>query len=277
MIFIVDDEPSVRKSLTRLLSSAGYEARAFANAAEFLDGLDAAGADVDCVILDVHMPGTRGSELHEVIHRRTPPLPVIVLTATDDDAELAVITAAAGVANVLRKPCDPRVLLRAVAAAIGQSPPPPVAGPTDTMTPSERAGSRRTDVDDPNNFTLEDGRALYRPAGSVSFDEAVALVRSAIAAALRNQVRSLLVNTTALTGFASPDTFERFLAAVAWAKEARAGVHLAMVARAEMIHPQKLGVLIAANRGLVSNIFTTEAEAHAWLDAWDPKLAGQDV
>jgi len=124
-------------------------------------------------------------------------------------------------------------------------------------------------LDDPDNFVLEEGRGLYRPVGSVSFDEAVALVRAAIAAARRHQVRNLLVNTTALTGFSSPNTFERFLAAVAWAEESRAGVYLAMVARAEMIHPQKFGVLVAANRGLVSNIFTTEAEARAWLDAWD--------
>ena len=122
---------------------------------------------------------------------------------------------------------------------------------------------------DPENFVLEDGRGLDRPAGSVSFDEAVALVRAAIAAARRNQVRSLLVNTSALTGFSSPDTFERFLAAVAWAEESKAVVHLALVARAEMIHPQKFGVLVAANRGLVSNIFDTEVEARAWLASWD--------
>ena len=124
-------------------------------------------------------------------------------------------------------------------------------------------------MEDPHNFVLKEGRELYRPAGSVSFDEAVALVRASIAAARRNQARSLLVDTTALTGFASPNTFERFLAAVSWAEESRAETQLAMVARAEMIHPQKVGVLIAANRGLVSNIFTTEVEALAWLDAWD--------
>ena len=124
-------------------------------------------------------------------------------------------------------------------------------------------------MDDPDHFVLEEGRGLYRPVGTVSFDEAVALVRAAIAAARRNQVRDLLVDTTALTGFPSPDTFERFLAAVEWAEEARGRVRLAMVARAEMIHPQKFGVLVAANRGLVSNIFTTEAEARAWLAAWD--------
>ena len=124
-------------------------------------------------------------------------------------------------------------------------------------------------MDDPDNFVLEEGRGLYRPVGAVSFDEAVALVRAAIAAARRRHVRNLLVDTTALTGFSSPNTFERFLAAVAWAEESRGGVHLAMVARAEMIHPQKFGALVAANRGLVSNIFTTEAEARAWLFAWE--------
>ena len=73
MIFIVDDDPSIQRSLTRLLRSAGYEARAFANAAEFLHDLDAAGAAVGCVILDVHMPGMSGPDLQDVINRRVPP------------------------------------------------------------------------------------------------------------------------------------------------------------------------------------------------------------
>ena len=97
----------------------------------------------------------------------------------------------------------------------------------------------------------------------------MSLVGAAIAAARRNRVRALLVNTTALTGFPSPDTFERFLAAVEWAQEAKGRVRLAMVARAELIHPQKMGVLVAANRGLLSNIFTSESDARAWLAAWD--------
>jgi hypothetical protein len=117
-----------------------------------------------------------------------------------------------------------------------------------------------------DGFVLEEGRGLFRPAGSVSFNEAVALVRAAIEAARRNRARDLLVDTTALTGFPSPNTFQRFLAAVEWAEEARGRLRLAMVARAEMIDPQKFGVTVAANRGLVSNIFTTEVEARAWLD-----------
>lgn len=119
----------------------------------------------------------------------------------------------------------------------------------------------------PATFVMEADRGLYRPVGSVSFDEAVAGVRAAIAAAGSNQAEDLLVDTTALTGFPSPGTFQRFLAAVAWAEEARGRLRLAMVARAEMIDPQKFGVTVAINRGLVSNIFTTEAEARAWLDA----------
>ncbi|MBL8793218.1 MAG: hypothetical protein JNM56_04880 [Planctomycetia bacterium] len=119
----------------------------------------------------------------------------------------------------------------------------------------------------PDGFVVEAGRGFYRPVGSVSFDEAVARVRAAIAAACSDQAKDLLVDTTALTGFHSPDTFQRFLAAVAWAEAALGRLHLAMVARAELIDPRKFGVTVAINRGLVSNIFTTEAEARAWLDA----------
>jgi hypothetical protein len=118
-----------------------------------------------------------------------------------------------------------------------------------------------------HDFVIENGRGLYRPVASVSFDGLVNLVRAAIAAARKNGLRDLLVDTTALTGFSSPDKFHRFLAAVAWSDESKGGVRLAMVAKAEMIHPQKYAVTIAADLGLMSNIFTTEVKARAWLDA----------
>ena len=120
-----------------------------------------------------------------------------------------------------------------------------------------------------HGFIVDEGHGIYRAVGAASFEGAVVLVRAAIASARRNKVRDLLVDTTALTGFRSPGTFQRFLAAVSWSDEAKGGVRLAMVAREEMIHPRKFGVTVAANRGLVSNIFSTEAEARAWLHARD--------
>jgi len=122
-------------------------------------------------------------------------------------------------------------------------------------------------MDELADFVLEGGRGFYRPVGSVSFDEAIALVRTAVAATRRNQAEDILVDTTALTGFPSPTTIQRFFAAVEWAAEAGGCLRLAMVARAEMIDPEKFGVTVARNRGLVSNIFTTETEARAWLAA----------
>jgi len=127
-------------------------------------------------------------------------------------------------------------------------------------------------VDNLDGFTIEAGYALYRPVGRVSFDEVIARVRAAIAVACSKQAADLLVDTTALTGFPPPDTFQRFVAVTAWAEEARGRLRMAMVARAEIIDPKRFGVTVAANRGLVSNIFTTEAEARAWLEAQrDPR------
>lgn len=121
-------------------------------------------------------------------------------------------------------------------------------------------------MDQLDGFVMESACGIFRPVGSVSFEDVVARVRAAIAFARSNQARELLVDTTALTGFRSPSTFQRFLAAVDWAEEANGTLRLAMVAREEMIDPQKFGVTVAANRGLVSNIFPTEQEARAWLD-----------
>ena len=122
-------------------------------------------------------------------------------------------------------------------------------------------------MNEPAGFMMEGDRAVYRPAGIVQFDDVVAWVRAAIALACAKDAEDLLVDTTALAGFASPDVFQRFLAATEWAEQKVGRLRLAMIAQAEMIDPHKFGVTVAANRGLVSNIFTTEAEARAWLDA----------
>jgi len=135
------------------------------------------------------------------------------------------------------------------------------------MAGRARHRPREVRLDSLNRFVLVDRRAIYCPTGDISFDELVLSVRTAIARAIKQHALELLVDTRELTGFPVPGMFQRFLAAVEWADIARGRLNLAMIAREEMIHPEKIAVTFAASRGLTSNIFTTAAEARAWLDA----------
>ena len=77
----------------------------------------------------------------------------------------------------------------------------------------------------------------------------------------------MLVVTTGLIGFPPPTLMERFDFAVQWAGAAEAGICVAVVARPEMIDPHKFGVTVARNRGLIADVFTSEADALAWLES----------
>jgi FixJ family two-component response regulator len=78
LIAIVDDDESVRESLPDLLKELGFSTRAFASADEFLasDGI----ADVQCLILDIGLPGLSGPELERELTRRGNPIPTIFIT-----------------------------------------------------------------------------------------------------------------------------------------------------------------------------------------------------
>src|SRR5689334_4444231 len=143
-------------------------------------------------------------------------------------------------------------------------------------TPSRKRPAMQTPKPDPASdpstpsaladFVITNRRGFYRPAGRISLERAVECVRIAIDLACEHGARDLLVDTTRWHGFRTPDTFDRFLAAVAWAATARGRLRLSMVARPEMIDPHKFGMTVARNRGLRGNIFTTEPQALAWLD-----------
>jgi FixJ family two-component response regulator len=122
MIFIVDDDGSVRSSLVRLLRSAGFAAEAFGSAEDFLRDAHLDGAS--CVIIDVHMPGMNGLELQQELVRR-PDVPRIVMITAYDDPETRRKVLEAGAAMFLRKPFNEAALLSAVstAAAAPQSGP----------------------------------------------------------------------------------------------------------------------------------------------------------
>ena len=117
-VFVVDDDLSARRALTRLLRTAGHDVYDFASAQDFLAalGTDAFG----CVVLDVTMPGMSGEELVVELNARGVRLPVIVVTA-DDDAETRSKAQRMKAAAFFRKPVDGTALLDAVEWALREN------------------------------------------------------------------------------------------------------------------------------------------------------------
>lgn len=116
-VFVVDDDPSVRKSLSRLLRSAGYEVEAFASGEEFLrrEPCNEGG----CIILDVRMRGLDGMGVQEKLSRQDYAMPVIFITG-HGNIPMSVRAMKRGAIDFLQKPFDDGELLRAVEMAIKQ-------------------------------------------------------------------------------------------------------------------------------------------------------------
>jgi len=116
VLSVVDDSDSVRESLPDLLRQAGYDVEAFVSAEEFLasDALSA----TNCVILDVGLPGMSGPELQQELRHRGTTIPIVFITAMDDDASLRRRLMANGAAALLFKPFTDTALLDAVNAAL---------------------------------------------------------------------------------------------------------------------------------------------------------------
>jgi FixJ family two-component response regulator len=110
-VFIVDDDASVRSSLSRLMRSVGFEARAYASPADFLKDSRPDGKGV--VLLDITMPGMSGSEVHARLGGTDWRLPVIVVSATEN-SETRLTAQALGASFFLRKPADDQALLDAI-------------------------------------------------------------------------------------------------------------------------------------------------------------------
>ena len=101
--------------------------------------------------------------------------------------------------------------------------------------------------------------------------EPITLVTSAIAHCRDRRVTKLLIDVTGLVGVAIPSLIDRFLMVEEWAQEGRGVVAAAMVARPEYIHPRKFGVRVAADFGMVAEVFTSGADALQWLSS-NPEL-----
>jgi len=116
LIGVVDDDKSVRESIRRLLTTAGFRATAFASAEDLLASSDL--EQVACLILDVRMPGLGGIGLQQKLAGTHWRIPIIFITAHADE-QARFITMQAGAVDFLYKPFSEELLLRAVEAALG--------------------------------------------------------------------------------------------------------------------------------------------------------------
>jgi two-component system response regulator FixJ len=114
-VIVVDDDLSVRRSLTRLLVSAGYEVITCSSAEEFL-GMPSV-THPACLVADVRMPGMTGLDLLEALRTRRPSLPIILISG-DADADAPSHARAAGAVRFLLKPFASEDLLGALAEAL---------------------------------------------------------------------------------------------------------------------------------------------------------------
>ncbi len=116
-VFVVDDDPSVRTAVKRLLASVGLECETFANPAEFLSRAESGVSG--CLVLDVRMPGASGLDLQRMLNHAGTDLPIIFVTA-HADVPLTVRAMKAGALEVLTKPFDDQILLDSVYQALEQ-------------------------------------------------------------------------------------------------------------------------------------------------------------
>jgi FixJ family two-component response regulator len=115
IVFVIDDDPSMRRSLEGLLRSVGHEVRLFSSAPEFLQAVrsDAPG----CLVLDVRLPGMSGLAFQQELTKAGFALPIIFVTG-HGDVPMTVRAMKAGAIEFLTKPFDDQVLLDAVHAAL---------------------------------------------------------------------------------------------------------------------------------------------------------------
>jgi len=118
MVYVVDDDPSVRVALQRLVRSLGYEVKTFESAEDFLD----MGPTVEpsCLVLDIRMPGLDGLELQERLAEIENDIPIIFITGngTIQDGVRAIKN---GAVDLLEKPFNKHDLSNSISASIEKS------------------------------------------------------------------------------------------------------------------------------------------------------------
>ena len=118
MIYIIDDNNSVRRSFEILFAAAGFECKSFSGAKEFLDEYEPSESDI--LLLDIHMPDMNGCELLKILKEKKINIPVITITAYDEE-ESRQYAKEYGVIDYLIKPVDGESLIELISSKIKRS------------------------------------------------------------------------------------------------------------------------------------------------------------
>ena len=118
IVFVVDDDVSVRESLEMLIRCEGWQSKTFESAQEFL-GYPRAHSP-NCLVLDVSLPGLTGLDLQKVLAGERTDMPIIFITG-HGDVPMTVQAMKAGAVEFLTKPFDDHVLLTSIRAALERS------------------------------------------------------------------------------------------------------------------------------------------------------------
>ena len=159
-VHVVDDDAAVRRSLERLLDTAGFRVVSYDSSSAFLEA--ARGLSAGCVLLDIQMPGVDGLEVQARLNRLGVRLPVIVMTAHGDVAR-AVQAMKAGAVDFLEKPFDDETLLNGIEAALAKAG--RRVGDREAVEAAQRIASLS-----PREREVLDGLVAGRPNKVIAFD-----------------------------------------------------------------------------------------------------------
>ena len=115
IVFLIDDDPSARRGLSRLISVAGFNIQAFASAEDFLASPHHSGPG--CIILDVKMPGLSGPDLQAEMNKAEYSMPIIFISG-HGDVPMTAQAMKEGALDFLTKPVDRDHLLNAIRSAL---------------------------------------------------------------------------------------------------------------------------------------------------------------
>ena len=113
-VYLVDDDPSVRRSIGFMLRTSGFEVRTYESGVELMK--DATRLDAGCILLDIRMAGMDGLEVQQALRDKGVTHPVIIMTG-HGDVSLAVQAMKAGAIDFIEKPFEKAVLLSALELA----------------------------------------------------------------------------------------------------------------------------------------------------------------